>query len=277
MPERLDIEKSIMKRFRKPIWNKFIMGVREYEMISHGDRIAVCISGGKDSMLLAMLMRHLQRYSEVPFELEFIVMDPGYSPQNLQRIKDNAELLELDIKIFTSDIFASVEKIEKSPCYLCARMRRGYLYSFAKQLGCNKIALGHHNDDVVETVLMGMLYGGQYQTMMPKLHSTNFEGMELIRPMYCVRENDIIAWANYNGLSFLRCACRFTEQTQSELDRSQTSKRLEVKNMLTELERDFPQVKDNIFRSTHHVNLQTIIGYKDNGKITSFLDNYNKE
>lgn len=277
MPERLDIEKSIMKRFRKPIWNKFIMGVREYEMISHGDRIAVCISGGKDSMLLAMLMRHLQRYSEVPFVLEFIVMDPGYSPQNLQRIKDNAELLELDIKIFTSDIFASVEKIEKSPCYLCARMRRGYLYSFAKQLGCNKIALGHHNDDVVETVLMGMLYGGQYQTMMPKLHSTNFEGMELIRPMYCVRENDIIAWANYNGLSFLRCACRFTEQTQSKLDRSQTSKRLEVKNMLTELERDFPQVKDNIFRSTHHVNLQTIIGYKDNGKTTSFLDNYNKE
>lgn len=270
-----EIEKSVIKKFRKPIWNKFIMGVREYEMISHGDKIAVCISGGKDSMLLAVLMKHLQKYSEIPFEVEFIVMNPGYSPENLQKIKDNAVALNIDIKIFESDIFASVENIEKSPCYLCARMRRGYLYSFARQLGCNKIALGHHNDDVVETVLMGMLYGGQYQTMMPKLHSTNFEGMELIRPMYCVREKDIIAWAKYNGLEFLRCACRFTEKTQGE-DKSETSKRLEVKQLLADIEKEYPQVKDNIFSSTHHVNLETVIGYKKDGKTVSFLDCYNK-
>lgn len=275
MDRSCEIEKSVIKKFRKPIWNKFIMGVREYEMISHGDKIAVCISGGKDSMLLAVLMKHLQRYSEIPFEVEFIVMNPGYSPENLQKIKDNADTLDIDIKIFESDIFASVENIEKSPCYLCARMRRGYLYSFAQQLGCNKIALGHHNDDVVETVLMGMLYGGQYQTMMPKLHSTNFEGMELIRPMYCVREKDIIAWARYNGLEFLRCACRFTEKTQGE-DKSESSKRLEVKQLLAEMEKEYPQVKDNIFSSTHHVNLETVIGYKRDGKTVSFLDNYNK-
>ncbi len=275
MDRAVEIERSLIKKFRKPIWNRFIQALRDYQLINDGDKVAVCISGGKDSMLLAKLIQHLQKYSDIKFEAKYLVMNPGYTPQNLEKIKYNAEQLGIDINIFTTDIFASVVNIEKSPCYLCARMRRGYLYSFAKELGCNKIALGHHNDDVIETTLMGLIYGGQYQTMMPKLHSTNFEGMELIRPLYCVREDDIIAWARYNGLEFLRCACRFTEMTADE-DKSEQSKRLYVKNLIKTLEQDCKQVRENIFASLHAVNLQTVIGTKDNGVVKTFLDDYDK-
>ncbi len=267
------VERSINKKFRKGIWNKFIEGVRNYKLIQPGDKIAVCMSGGKDSMLLAKLMQELQRHSDVPFELEFIVMDPGYSPQNREKIISNCELLRVPIRIYDTNIFASVEHIEKSPCYICARMRRGYLYRFAQELGCNKIALGHHYNDVIETVLMGLLYGGQYQTMMPKLHSTNFPGMELIRPMYCVGEDDIIAWRNYNELEFLQCACRFTEKIADE-NAVMESKRQEMKRLIKNIKKDYPQVEANIFKSTHNVNLNTVIGYSINGKHVDFLDNY---
>lgn len=267
------VERSINKKFRKGIWNKFIEGVRNYKLILPGDKIAVCMSGGKDSMLLAKLMQELHRHSDIPFELEFIVMDPGYSKQNREKIISNAELLRVPIRIYDSNIFASVEHIEKSPCYICARMRRGYLYRFAQELGCNKIALGHHYNDVIETVLMGLLYGGQYQTMMPKLHSTNFPGMELIRPMYCVGEDDIIAWRNYNELDFLQCACRFTEKIADE-NAVMESKRQEMKRLINSMKKDYPQVEANIFKSTHNVNLNTVIGYSIDGEYTNFLDEY---
>ena len=267
------VERSINKKFRKGIWNKFIEGVRNYELIQPNDKIAVCMSGGKDSMLLAKLMQELKRHSDVPFELEFVVMDPGYSPKNREKIISNAELLRVPIRIYDTNIFASVEHIEKSPCYICARMRRGYLYRFARELGCNKIALGHHYNDVIETVLMGLLYGGQYQTMMPKLHSTNFPGMELIRPMYCVGEDDIIAWRNYNELEFLQCACRFTEKIADE-NAVMESKRQEMKRLINSMKKEYPQVEANIFKSTHNVNLNTVIGYSKDGKHTNFLDEY---
>ena len=267
------VERSINKKFRKGIWNKFIEGVRNYELIKPNDKIAVCMSGGKDSMLLAKLMQELKRHSDIPFELEFVVMDPGYSPKNREKIISNAELLRVPIRIYDTNIFASVEHIEKSPCYICARMRRGYLYRFAQELGCNKIALGHHYNDVIETVLMGLLYGGQYQTMMPKLHSTNFPGMELIRPMYCVGEDDIIAWRNYNELEFLQCACRFTEKIADE-NAVMESKRQEMKRLINSMKKDYPQVEANIFKSTHNVNLNTVIGYSKDGEHTSFLDEY---
>lgn len=267
------VERSINKKFRKGIWNKFIEGVRNYELIKPNDKIAVCMSGGKDSMLLAKLMQELKRHSDIPFELEFVVMDPGYSPKNREKIISNAELLRVPIRIYDTNIFASVEHIEKSPCYICARMRRGYLYRFARELGCNKIALGHHYNDVIETVLMGLLYGGQYQTMMPKLHSTNFPGMELIRPMYCVGEDDIIAWRNYNELEFLQCACRFTEKIADE-NAVMESKRQEMKRLINSMKKEYPQVEANIFKSTHNVNLNTIIGYSKDGKHTNFLDEY---
>lgn len=267
------VERSINKKFRKGIWNKFIEGVRNYELIKPNDKIAVCMSGGKDSMLLAKLMQELKRHSDVPFELEFVVMDPGYSPKNREKIISNAELLRVPIRIYDTNIFASVEHIEKSPCYICARMRRGYLYRFARELGCNKIALGHHYNDVIETVLMGLLYGGQYQTMMPKLHSTNFPGMELIRPMYCVGEDDIIAWRNYNELEFLQCACRFTEKIADE-NAVMESKRQEMKRLINSMKKEYPQVEANIFKSTHNVNLNTVIGYSKDGKHTNFLDEY---
>ena len=267
------VERSINKKFRKGIWNKFIEGVRNYELIKPNDKIAVCMSGGKDSMLLAKLMQELKRHSDVPFELEFVVMDPGYSPKNREKIISNAELLRVPIRIYDTNIFASVEHIEKSPCYICARMRRGYLYRFAQELGCNKIALGHHYNDVIETVLMGLLYGGQYQTMMPKLHSTNFPGMELIRPMYCVGEDDIIAWRNYNELEFLQCACRFTEKIADE-NAVMESKRQEMKRLINSMKKEYPQVEANIFKSTHNVNLNTVIGYSKDGKHTNFLDEY---
>lgn len=224
-----NVEKSIRKKFHKNIWCRFTKGINQYELVKEGDRIAVCISGGKDSMLMAKLFQELKLHNKFPFEVEFLVMDPGYNPANREMIEENAKKLDVPIRIFESDIFNSVYHIEKSPCYLCARMRRGHLYHYAQELGCNKIALGHHYDDVIETILMGMLYGGQVQTMMPKLHSTNFEGMELIRPMYLVREDDIKAWRDYNGLHFLRCACRFTEACASCDNEESLSKRLETK------------------------------------------------
>ena len=271
------IERSLITKYRKSIWNRFIGGIKDYQLIREGDRIAVCISGGKDSMLLAKCMQQLHRHSEIPFGLEFLVMDPGYRPENRQRILQNAEQMEIPIHIFETEIFDVVAGIPSSPCYLCARMRRGYLYSRARELGCNKIALGHHFDDVVETVLMSTLYGAEYRTMMPKLHSQNFPGMELIRPLYLVRERDIIAWKNYHNLTFLQCACRFTEAV-GKGDQPGLSKRQEVKELIARLRRDNPQVDVNIFRSVHSVNLDTIIGWRSaQGGAHSFLEGYEEE
>ena len=269
-----EVERSINKNYRKRLWNPFIEGIKRYEMVKENDKIAVCISGGKDSMLLAKLMQELQKHGDVPFELVFLVMDPGYNEINRQRIIDNAALLNIPITIFESDIFSVVENIDKSPCYLCARMRRGHLYSKAQELGCNKIALGHHFSDVIETTLMGMLYGAQIQTMMPKLHSTNFPGMELIRPMYCVHEENIIAWKQYNDLEFIQCACRFTENCTMCDNGGGGSKREEMKKLIKTLRRDNPDVEKSIFKSLQCVNLNTMIGYKINGVEHSFLDDY---
>lgn len=268
------IERSIIKKFRKPIWRKFTQGINDYDMIQEGDKIAVCISGGKDSMLLAKLLQEIQRHGKMHFELAFIVMDPGYNQRNRQRIIDNAKILNIPIDIFESDIFGVVSNVEESPCYLCARMRRGHLYKRAQDLGCNKIALGHHFDDAIETILMGMMYGAQVQTMMPKLHSTNFEGMELIRPMYLIREEDIIDWCKYNELEFIRCACRKTEKLEVLEDGSSNSKRQEMKELIKKLEQVNPHIPMNIFRSVENVNLKTIIAYKENGVTHHFLDTY---
>ena len=269
-----DIERSIIKKFRKPIWRRFTKAIREYELIQDGDKIAVCISGGKDSMLMAKLFQELSRHGKKNFEVVFLVMNPGYNEINYQTIKDNAKILNVPITVFESDIFNIVASEEQSPCYLCARMRRGYLYSKAKELGCNKIALGHHYDDVIETILMGMLYGAQVQTMMPKLHSTNFEGMELIRPLYLIREADIIHWANYNDLHFIQCACRFTEHCASCGGTEKGSKRAEIKELIHELAQKDPVIEYNIFRSVENVNLNTVIGYKQDGVRHNFLDTY---
>lgn len=267
------VEQSIRKKFHKCIWSKFTKAINTYELIKEGDCIAVCISGGKDSMLMAKLFQELKFHNKFDFTVKFIVMDPGYSSINRKNIENNSEKLNIPIDIFEADIFNSVYKIEKSPCYLCARMRRGYLYNYAKESGCNKIALGHHFDDVIETILMGMLYGAQVQTMMPKLHSTNFHGMELIRPLYLVREEDIKAWRDFNGLQFLQCACRFTENCTIDNKESE-SKRLEIKNLIKELKEVNPFVESNIFRSVENVNLSTVIAYKKNGKRYHFLDEY---
>ena len=269
-----DIERSIIKKFRKPIWRRFTKAIREYELVQDGDKIAVCISGGKDSMLMAKLFQELSRHGKKNFEVVFLVMNPGYNEINYQTIKDNAKILNVPITVFESDIFNIVASEEQSPCYLCARMRRGYLYSKAKELGCNKIALGHHYDDVIETILMGMLYGAQVQTMMPKLHSTNFEGMELIRPLYLIREADIIHWANYNDLHFIQCACRFTEHCASCGGTEKGSKRAEIKELIHELAQKDPVIDYNIFRSVENVNLNTVIGYKQDGVRHNFLDTY---
>ena len=268
------IERSIIKKYRKVLWNPFIAAVKRYELIQAGDRIAVCISGGKDSMLLAKLMQELQRHSEVPFSLTFLVMDPGYNAANRRRIEENAALMEIPITIFESNIFEVADASVKSPCYLCARMRRGFLYSRAQALGCNKIALGHHFNDVIETTVMGMFYGAQLQAMPPKLHSTNFPGMTLIRPLYCVHEEDIIAWRNYNGLTFIQCACRFTERAAAEEDHS--SKRKEVKLLLRRLRSDSPNIEKSIFRSIHNVSLDTMVGYKTEGEEHSFLERFDR-
>lgn len=269
-----DVERSIIKKFRRELWRRFTKAVQEYEMIQDGDRIAVCISGGKDSMLMAKLFQELYHHGMRNFELVFLVMNPGYNERNYQRILDNARFLNIPITVFHSDIFEIVDSEEKSPCYLCARMRRGYLYSRAKELGCNKIALGHHYDDVIETILMGMLYGGQVQTMMPKLHSVNFEGMELIRPMYLIREKDIIHWAEYNDLHFIQCACRVTEKCANGGDMDKGSKRAEIKNLIEALAKQDPVIESNIFRSVENVNLNTVIAWKQDGIRHHFLDEY---
>lgn len=273
-----DVEQSIRKKFHKTLFTPFAKGINVYDMIHPGDRIAVCISGGKDSMLMAKLFQELKRHNKFPFELVFLVMDPGYSELNRKLIESNAKMLGIPIKVFESEIFDAVYEIEKSPCYLCARMRRGYLYSKAKELGCNKIALGHHYDDVIETILMGMLYGGQVQTMMPKLHSTNFEGMELIRPMYLLREEDIKHWRDYNGLHFIQCACKFTDTCSScREDGTSESKRMETKQLIARMKEYNPFVESNIFKSVQNVNLSTIIAYKKDGEVHNFLDTYDGE
>ena len=270
-----EIEKSIRKKFHKAIFSKFAKAINEYELLQPGDKGAVCISGGKDSMLMAKLFQELQRHNKFQFELVFLVMDPGYSEMNRKVIERNAELMQIPITVFETQIFDAVYEIENSPCYLCARMRRGYLYSKAKELGCNKIALGHHYDDVIETILMGMLYGAQVQTMMPKLHSTNFEGMELIRPMYLIREDDIKHWRDYNDLHFIQCACHFTDTcTTCDPDGRTVSKRMEIKQLIARLKEVNPYVENNIFRSVENVNLSTIIAYKKDGVKHSFLENY---
>ena len=270
----LEIERSIVKKFRKDIWRKFTKAINEYELICDGDKIAVCISGGKDSMLMAKLFQELERHGKKNFEVVYLVMNPGYNEWNYKTICSNAQILNVPITVFESEIFDIVAGEEESPCYLCARMRRGHLYSKAKELGCNKIALGHHFDDVIETILMGMLYGAQVQTMMPKLHSTNFEGMELIRPMYLVREEDIIHWMNYNDLHFIQCACRLTESCASCGGTEKGSKRAEVKELIRELRKKSPYIEMNIFRSMENVNLDTVIGYKCQGERHHFLDTY---
>ena len=270
------IERSINKKFRESLWNPFIAAIKRYELIAPGDKIAVCISGGKDSMLMAKLFQELLRHSDIPFECVFLVMDPGYKPENRQKLLDNAGLLNVPIQIFESDIFAVTASTEKSPCYLCARMRRGNLYAKARELGCNKIALGHHFSDVIETTLMGLLYGGQIQAMRPKLRSTNFEGMELIRPMYCIHEDDILAWCRYNDLQFLRCACTFTEQNHS-CDDPGGSKRLATKALIRRIREEFPVVESNIFHAIHDVNMDTLLGYTLRGEEVPFLEQYAKE
>ncbi|MBQ8509718.1 MAG: tRNA 2-thiocytidine biosynthesis protein TtcA [Clostridia bacterium] len=270
------IERSIIKKFRKTLWNPFIAAVKRYELVQTGDKIAVCISGGKDSMLMAKLMQQLQRYSEVPFELVFLVMDPGYNEINRQKIESNAALLNIPITIFESSIFEIVNRTEQSPCYLCARMRRGHLYGKARELGCNKIALGHHFSDVIETTLLGMFYGSQLQAMPPKLHSTNFKGMDLIRPMYCIHEEDILAWKRYNDLEFIQCACRFTENCTMCDNGGGGSKRQEIKQLIRRLKRDNPQIEKSIFNSIHSVCLDTMVGYKTNGEEHSFLERFHE-
>lgn len=268
-----EIERSIIKKHRKTIWNNFIGAIQEYDLIKEGDRIAVCISGGKDSMLLAKCMQQLQRFSKVPFEIVFLVMDPGYNPANRNLIIENSKIMNIDITMFESNIFDVTLTSGGSPCYLCARMRRGCLYGKARELGCNKIALGHHFNDVIETVLMSMMYSSEIKTMLPKLHSTNFEGMELIRPLYKVKEDDIISWANYNNLHFLQCACKFTEEST---EREDLSKRKEIKGLIKEIKKINPNVDDNIFRSLHNVNLATLPGFRDSdsGEVHSFLEKY---
>jgi tRNA(Ile)-lysidine synthase TilS/MesJ len=271
-----DIELSVVKKFRREIWSRFLKGIKDYELIQEGDKIAVCISGGKDSMLMALCMKRLQRYSKVPFEVVFLVMNPGYNEINYQKIIENAETLDIPIQVFETGIFDAVAKVDEHPCYLCARMRRGYLYKTAKEMGCNKIALGHHFDDVIETILMGMLYGSQVQTMMPKIHSENYEGMQLIRPMYMVREADIIHWKQYNDLQFIQCACRFTENCTMCDNGGGGSKRQEIKNLLKQLRAVNPAVDMNIFRSVENVNLQTIISYHIGDEYHHFLDRFDE-
>mgnify|MGYP000872150579 FL=1 len=271
------IERSIIKKYRKELWGPFITAVKQYQLIQEGDKIAVCISGGKDSMLLAKLMQQLQRHSDVEFELVFLVMDPGYNEINRNKIESNAKLLHVPITVFETNVFEVANSSEQSPCYLCARMRRGYLYSKAKEMGCNKIALGHHFDDVIETTLMGMFFGSQIQAMLPKLHSKNFEGMELIRPMYCIHEDSIIAWRIYNDLEFIQCACRFTENCTICDNGGGGSKRQEMKQLVKRLKKNDPDIDKSIFNSIHSVQLDTMPGYKWRGKEYTFLDDYEED
>ena len=274
---REEIEKSLRKKFKKSIFTPFAKAINDFQLIQEGDNICVCISGGKDSMIMAKLFQELKRHNKFPFSVQFLCMDPGYNEYNRKIIEENAKLLGIPLQFFESDIFESVFEIDSSPCYVCARMRRGHLYSKAKELGCNKIALGHHFDDVIETVLMGMLYSGQFQAMMPKLHSTNFQGMELIRPLYYVREDDIKHWRDYNKLNFIQCACKFTETCSTcHTDGTTSSKRLETKKLIAELKKTNPFIEKNIFRSTENVSKQTILGLKDKGAKHSFLEWYDE-
>ena len=281
MPKQLErhqqIERSIITTYRKELWSPFILAVKKYRLIEAGDRIAVCISGGKDSMLLAKLMQELSRHSEIPFSLEFLVMDPGYNAVNRAKIEENARLLHVPVTVFESDVFSAAEAASaEAPCYLCARMRRGHLYAKAKELGCNKIALGHHKSDVIETTVMGMLYGGQLQGMLPRIKSTNFEGMELIRPMYCILERDIVRWQEGNGLQFIACACKFTQKTTGG-DDDTFSARKRVKEWISALKEENPNVENNIFQSIHNVQLDTLAEYKSEGEKHSFLEKFDKE
>lgn len=278
MTQELDtyqkIERSIITKYRKAIWKPFVAAVKRYELIEAGDKIAVCISGGKDSMLMAKLMQELHRHSDVPFSLVFLVMDPGYNEINRQKIESNAALLHIPITVFETNVFEVANNADKSPCYLCAKMRRGHLYSKAREMGCNKIALGHHMSDVIETTVMGMFYGSQLQAMPPKLHSKNFVGMELIRPMYCILEEDILAWKRYNDLEFIQCACRFTENCTMCDNGGGGSKRQEIKILLRHLKKDNPNIEKSIFNSIHSVCLDTMVEYKENGIQHSFLEKY---
>ena len=276
MDECQKIERSIIKKYRKQLWTPFIVAVKRYELIQAGDKIAVCISGGKDSMLMAKLMQELQRHSEVPYELEFLVMDPGYNEVNRQKIERNAAVMNIPITVFETNIFDVANQTEKNPCYLCARMRRGHLYKKAQQLGCNKIALGHHFNDVIETTVMSMFYGSQLQAMPPKLHSTNFPGMTLIRPLYCIREEDILAWCRYNNLEFIQCACRMTESMTVSACGSSSSKRQETKLLLRQLSKTNPNIENSIFRSIHAVALDTMPGFKTEGQEHSFLERFDR-
>lgn len=274
MEEYKEIERSIIKKYRKTIWSRFIKAVKEYELINEGDSIMVCISGGKDSFLMAKCIQEIARHGKVRFDAKFVVMDPGYKKENRDLIIENAKRTNIDIEIFDSDIFDIVTNIEESPCYLCARMRRGFLYNKARELGCNKIALGHHFDDVIETTLLNIFYGSEIKTMLPKLHSTNFPGLELIRPLYLVKEEDIISWKNHNNLKFLNCACKFTEENYTDIETN--SKRLEMKRLVKELRKVNPNVDHNIFTSMNNINLNTVLGYKKDKLYHSFLDEYDK-
>lgn len=275
MERKEEIERSIIKRFRKEIWRNFIKAVQEYELIKENDKIMVCISGGKDSFLLAKCIQELQRHGKYPFKAEFVVMNPGYKKENVDKIIENSKILGIPIKMFESDIFEVVSNIEKSPCYLCARMRRGFLYSKAKELGCNKIALGHHFDDVIETTLLSMFYGSEIKTMMPKLKSENFEGLELIRPLYLIKEESVIAWKKFNNLEFINCACRFTERNYQEVN--DNSKRKEIKDLIKQLKKINPNIDKNIFKSLDNVNMNCILTYTKDGKRHSFLEEYDKQ
>lgn len=271
------VERSIIKTYRNEIWNPFVEACKNYRLVEEGDRIAVCISGGKDSVLLALCLRHLQRYSDVSFDLQYICMDPGYNDANRRQIEHNCKILEIPVNIFNSDIFQVTTSVGGSPCYLCARMRRGHLYAKAQELGCNKIALGHHLSDVIETTLMGMFYGSQLQAMLPKLKSTNFEGMELIRPLYCVNESSIIKWREYNNLEFIQCACRFVDEYSKSDDGIGKSKRQEIKKLISELKKNNPDIEHNIFKSIHNVKLDTFVAYKQKNTEHSFLEEWEGE
>lgn len=266
-------ERSLIKKYRKTLWNPFVAAVKRYELLSPGDKVAVCISGGKDSIVMAKLFQQLQRHSEFPFELVFLVMDPGYHPANRQKIEENAKHLNIPLTVFETNVFSVADQTDHNPCYLCARMRRGHLYAKAKQLGCNKIALGHHRDDVIETTVMALFYGSQLQAMPPKLHSKNFEGMELIRPLYCCREEDIISWQRYNHLEFIRCACKLTEKTEGD-DLESASKRKEIKALIRSLRKNNPNIENSIFSAIHSVCLDTFVEWKHKGEEHSFLDTY---
>ncbi len=268
------VERSIIKTYRKDIWNPFIQACKDYQLIEEGDRIAVCISGGKDSMLLSLCLMHLQKHSDVPFELRYICMDPGYNEVNRKQIEYNCDLLQIPVEIFETNIFDVTNSVGGSPCYLCARMRRGHLYAKARELGCNKIALGHHLSDVIETTLMGMFYGAQLQGMLPKLKSTNFDGMQLIRPLYCVNEKSIVKWRDYNNLAFIRCACRFVDEYSQSDDGIGESKRQEIKHLINQLSKTNPDIEHNIFKSIHNVKLDTFISYKKNGEEHTFLEEF---